>query len=114
MRIAEFAGRGAQEFRQIGINQYPPGAGIGWHKDKPEFGDIAGVSLLSAVRMRLRKSSGGRWVRAFQLLELRSIYILGGEMRDKWEHRIAPVSSLRYSLTFRTLAHREERTEVAS
>src|ERR1700730_14547656 len=29
-RVAKFAGRRVDEFRQIGVNQYPPGAGIGW------------------------------------------------------------------------------------
>ena len=103
-RIAEFAGRNPEEFRQIGINEYRPGAGIGWHKDKPEFGDVVGISLLSPVRMRFRKRSGKGWMRASHLLEARSIYILTGEARQQWEHSIAPVSSLRYSLTFRTLA----------
>jgi alkylated DNA repair dioxygenase AlkB len=103
-RIAKFAGRSSEEFCQIGINEYRPGAGIGWHKDKTEFGDVVGVSLLSAVTMRLRKRSGNSWLRTFQVLEPRSIYILTGEIRHEWEHSIAPVSFLRYSLTFRTLA----------
>src|ERR1700745_2565251 len=33
-KAAAFAGREVSEFRQCGVNQYPPGAGIGWHKDK--------------------------------------------------------------------------------
>lgn len=103
-RIAEFAGRAPEEFRQIGINEYRQGAGIGWHKDKPEFGDVVGISLVSDVRMRFRKRSGETWLRACHLLQARSIYFLTGEVRHKWEHSIAPVSSLRYSLTFRTLA----------
>ncbi len=102
-KVAEFAGQSARSFRQIGINEYRPGAGIGWHKDKPEFGEVVGISLLSSVRMRFRKDNGNSWVRAFQFLERRSIYILTGEVRDEWEHSIAPVPSLRYSLTFRTL-----------
>lgn len=103
-RVAEFTGRAPDEFRQIGINEYRQGAGIGWHKDKPEFGDVAGISLLSDVKMRFRKSSGESWLRASHLLQARSLYILTGEVRHEWEHSIAPVSSLRYSLTFRTLA----------
>ncbi len=102
--IAGFTGRSAKEFCQIGINEYRPGAGIGWHKDKPEFGDVVGISLLSAVRMRFRKRSGDSWLRTFHLLEPRSIYILTGEVRHEWEHSIAPVAAPRYSLTFRTLA----------
>jgi alkylated DNA repair dioxygenase AlkB len=69
------------EILQIGINEYRPGTGIGWHKDKPEFGDVVGISLLSDVRMRFRKRSGNGWVRAFQLLEARSVYVLSGEVK---------------------------------
>jgi hypothetical protein len=36
-KVAKFAGRKVDEFQQGGVNQYPPGAGIGWHKDKPQF-----------------------------------------------------------------------------
>lgn len=57
-RIGAFARRAPEEFKQIGVIEYRPGAGIGWHRDKPEFGDVVGISLLSAVRMRLRKRSG--------------------------------------------------------
>ena len=74
-RVAEFAGRKPEEFRQIGINEYRAGAGIGWHKDKPEFGDVVGISLLSAVRVRFRKRSGDGWTRASHLMEPRSVYI---------------------------------------
>lgn len=103
-RVADFAGRKPEEIRQIGINEYRPGAGIGWHKDKPEFGDVIGISLLSEVRMRFRKRSADGWDRAFQLLEARSAYVMSGEARENWEHSIAPVAVLRYSVVFRTLA----------
>jgi hypothetical protein len=36
-KVAKFAGRKVDEFRQGGVNEYPPGAGIGWHKDKPSL-----------------------------------------------------------------------------
>src|ERR1700691_3096984 len=39
-KVAGFAGRQREDFRQIGINEYTPGAGIGWHRDKPQFGDV--------------------------------------------------------------------------
>lgn len=103
-KAAQFAGHVPEDFRQIGINEYRPGAGIGWHRDKPQFGDVVGVSLLSPVRMRFRRSNGKGWERASQILEPRSIYILSDEARELWEHSIPPVESLRYSLTFRTLA----------
>jgi alkylated DNA repair dioxygenase AlkB len=102
-KVAKFAGRGVDEFQQGGVNEYPPGAGIGWHKDKAQFGVIVGVSLLAPARMRFRRADGNRWVRMSQRLLPRSIYILEGEARTMWEHSIPPLDALRYSLTFRTL-----------
>jgi alkylated DNA repair dioxygenase AlkB len=103
-KVAEFAGRGVNEFRQVGINEYRPGAGIGWHKDKPQFGIIVGVSLLAPATMRFRRVHGDRWTRMSQTIEPRSIYVLSGEARTVWEHSIPPLDKLRYSLTFRTLS----------
>ena len=90
----------------MGINEYRPGAGVGWHKDKPQFSVIIGVSLLAAAIMRFRKAEGGGWVRVSKTLNPRSIYILSGDARMKWEHSIPPVDCLRYSINFRTLAER--------
>jgi alkylated DNA repair dioxygenase AlkB len=112
-KIAAFARRDVDEFQQGGVNEYPPGAGIGWHKDKPQFGAIVGVSLLAPATMRLRLPSGANWIRRSQEVKPRSIYILDGEARTKWEHSVPPVHSLRYSLTFRTLATRLETREQA-
>jgi alkylated DNA repair dioxygenase AlkB len=103
-KVAKFAGRRVDEFRQSGVNQYPPGAGIGWHKDKSQFGVIVGVSLLAPATMRFRRKEGNRWVRMSQRVLPRSVYILEGEARTMWEHSIPPMDALRYSLTFRTLA----------
>ena len=102
--MAKFAGQSVHEFQQGGVNEYPPGAGIGWHKDKPQFGVIVGVSLLAPATMRFRRAEGTGWIRASQRLEPRSIYILDGEARTGWEHSVPPVDALRYSLTFRTVA----------
>jgi alkylated DNA repair dioxygenase AlkB len=102
-KAAKFAGRKVGEFQQAGVNEYPAGAGIGWHKDKPQFGVIVGVSLLAPATMRFRLAEGTGWVRASQRLEPRSIYILEGEARTAWEHSVPPVDALRYSLTFRTV-----------
>jgi alkylated DNA repair dioxygenase AlkB len=103
-KIAKFAGREAGQFVQIGVNEYRPGAGIGWHRDKPEFGDVVGVSLLCPAKMRFRRRKDNVWIRRSQILEPRSAYILSGDVRQAWEHSIPPLASLRYSLTFRTLA----------
>ena len=103
-KVAKFAGRKVDEFQQGAVNEYPPGAGIGWHKDKPQFGVIVGVSLLAPTTIRFRRVEGTDWIRASQRLEPRSIYILEGEARTAWEHSVPPVDALRYSLTFRTVA----------
>jgi alkylated DNA repair dioxygenase AlkB len=103
-RVADFAGYEADAFRQVGVNEYRPGAGIGWHKDKPQFGIIVGISLLAPATMRFRRAQGRSWIRISQTVEPRSIYILSGEARTEWEHSIPPMNDLRYSITFRTLA----------
>jgi alkylated DNA repair dioxygenase AlkB len=103
-RVAGFAGRNENDFRQVGINEYRVGAGIGWHKDKPEFGIIVGISLLGTATMRFRREQQGHWARISQMVKPRSIYILSGEARTEWEHSVPAVDSLRYAITFRTLA----------
>lgn len=108
MKIAEFAQHPADDFIQIGVNEYRPGAGIGWHKDKPQFAEVLGISLGSAVRMRLRRKRNGGWERESKLLAPRSAYLLSGPAREIWEHGIAPVRELRYSVTFRTLVPKVE------
>jgi alkylated DNA repair dioxygenase AlkB len=104
VKVAEFAGRKIDEFQQAGVNEYRPGAGIGWHRDKAQFGIIVGISLLAPATMRFRRAFSDRWIRMSKILQPRSIYILEGEARTLWEHSIPPVDILRYSLTFRTLA----------
>jgi alkylated DNA repair dioxygenase AlkB len=104
VKAAEFAGRGVNEFRQAGANEYGPGAGIGWHKDKAQFGIIVGVSLQAPATMRFRRTQGRGWVRVSQTIAPRSIYLLSGEARTEWEHSIPPLDELRYSITFRTLS----------
>ena len=58
--VAAFAERRVEDFQQAGVNEYPTGAVIRWHKDKPQFGAIVGVSLLAPVVMRLRLPTGTR------------------------------------------------------
>lgn len=103
-RAANFAGCERDAIRQVGVNQYQVGAGIGWHKDKPEFGIIVGVSLLSPATMRFRKRSDQGWARTSYVLKPRSIYLLSGDARMDWEHSLPPLTALRYSITFRTLS----------
>jgi alkylated DNA repair dioxygenase AlkB len=103
-RLAELAGMPPEAFTQALINEYAPGAGIGWHRDRPQFGVVAGVSLLTPCVLRFRRKAGERWQRASARLDPRSAYLLSGPARREWQHSITPLESLRYSITFRTLA----------
>jgi alkylated DNA repair dioxygenase AlkB len=80
------------------------GVGIGWHRDKPHFGKIFGLSLGTDCRLRFRRPAGGKWDR-FALNALpRSLYMMAGESRSVWEHSIPAVEAPRYSITFRTMS----------
>lgn len=112
-RLAVWAGIDPEALAEALVTEYQKGAPIGWHRDAPVFGDvIAGVSLLSASRMKLRPyvspkevPSSGAPRRTTHEVELapRSAYLLSGAARRQFEHSIPAVASLRYSVTFRTL-----------
>jgi alkylated DNA repair dioxygenase AlkB len=102
-RAAAFAELPAAELEQALVAEYSPGTPIGWHRDKPMFGDVVGVSLLSACTFRFRRLTGGAWERFSLTAEPRSAYLLRGPARTEWEHSIPEVEELRYSVTFRTL-----------
>jgi alkylated DNA repair dioxygenase AlkB len=100
-RAAAFAGMHADKLRQALVTEYDVGAPIGWHRDKPEFGEIIGVSLLSACTFRLRRKVVEKWERVSIVAEPRSAYLMSGASRTEWEHSIPPVEQRRYSITFR-------------
>jgi alkylated DNA repair dioxygenase AlkB len=111
-RVAEWANRRADDLRMALINEYPPGAPIGWHRDAPQYDIVAGISLLSSCRMRFRpyvqpdaRETTGRKRNTTHEITLapRSAYLLTGESRNAYEHHIPAVPMLRYSITFRTL-----------
>jgi alkylated DNA repair dioxygenase AlkB len=103
-QAALFAGVRADTLQQVLVNEYPPGAGIGWHRDKPMFEDVVAISLLSPSVLRLRRKRGAAWDRASIHLEPRSAYLLRGVSRREWEHSVPPVDRLRYSVTFRNFS----------
>jgi alkylated DNA repair dioxygenase AlkB len=102
-KVAAVFGRPADAFRQVLINEYRPGAGIGWHRDKAQFDEVVGVSLLAPCVLRFRRKRGETWDRASLTVEPRSAYLLAGPARREWEHSIPVLDHLRYSITLRTL-----------
>jgi alkylated DNA repair dioxygenase AlkB len=103
-KAAAFAGLKPEDFIHALAIEYAPGTQIGWHRDKPVFEDVVGVSLLSECPFRLRrKTVDGKWERFTQMLAPRSAYLLRDVVRNHWEHSIPPADQLRYSVTFRSL-----------
>ena len=102
-KVAALFDRPADAFRQVLINEYQPGAGIGWHRDKAQFDEVVGVSLLAPCNLRFRRKAGETWERASLTVEPRSAYLLSGPARTVWEHSIPVLDRLRYSITLRTL-----------
>lgn len=102
-RAAAFAGIQSDSFAEALVTEYRPGAGIGWHRDAPPFGIVAGISLAGSCRMRFQRGTGADRQTAALELPPRSMYLLTGSARKEWQHTIPPTKELRYSLTFRTL-----------
>ena len=112
-RAATFAGVEASALAMALINEYPPGAPIGWHRDAPQYGIVFGTSLLSDCRMMFRPyvspserraADGPRRKATHEMtLDRRSAYLMAGQSRSAYEHHIPSVGELRYSITFRTL-----------
>ncbi len=106
---ADFAALPAERFQQALVTEYAPGAGIGWHRDKPMFEDVVAFSLHAPCSLRLRRKDGAGWTRRSQRVAPRSAYLLRGPARFDWEHSIPPLDALRYSITFRTFRPEERR-----
>jgi alkylated DNA repair dioxygenase AlkB len=112
-RLARWAGVGPDSFEMALINEYRPGSPIGWHRDAPQYGIVAGLSLVASCRMRFRRYVAPSAARTAPparrqatheiTLEPRSAYLMTDEARNQFEHSIPPVKALRYSITFRTL-----------
>ena len=111
-RFAEWAKVEPEAFAMALINEYREAAPIGWHRDAPQYDIVAGASLLSPCRMKLRPYVAPRDVPSLAgprkttheiELQPRSAYLITGASRQDYEHSIPPVDALRYSITFRTL-----------
>ena len=109
-KAAGFAGMAPEDFVHALLIRYDPGAGIGWHRDRPQFEHVVGISLGNAATLRLRRRIERGFERASAELAPRSIYHLAGEVRHAWEHSIAPMDVPRWSITFRSLSQKGRAT----
>jgi len=90
-------------FEEVLATRYPPGSGIGRHRDAPGFGTVLGVSLLSPCELQFERGSGTDRRVWEQYLPPRSAYLLMGPARWEWRHGISSVSRERMSITAREL-----------
>jgi len=102
-RVAALVGASPCDFSQALLIRYDPGAGIGWHRDRPQYGEVIGLSLSAPATLRLRRRVEGGFERRNIPLPPRSLYRLRGEVRWDWEHSIVPMEVTRRSITFRSL-----------
>jgi alkylated DNA repair dioxygenase AlkB len=103
-RAAAFANLDPAAFEQALVIRYGVGAALGWHRDRPQFDRVFGLSLRSDAVLRFRR----RTARGFERFALdapaRTAYLLSGEIRHEWEHSLSPVTEERFSITFRSRA----------
>jgi alkylated DNA repair dioxygenase AlkB len=103
----EVFGRPSTQIAQVLCTEYDVGVGIGWHRDKPHFDRIFGLSLGSPCRFRFRRAVGEKWQRYTLEAAPLSLYMMSGESRRIWEHSIPAVEAPRYSITLRTMVDRK-------
>jgi alkylated DNA repair dioxygenase AlkB len=106
LKAATIANVLPDDFEELLMTEYPEGSVINWHRDAPPFGIIAGISLLSDCRFRLRpqaKELQNKNAVISLNVKRRSLYIMKGKVRSEWQHSIAPVVERRFSITLRTL-----------
>ena len=113
-KAAKLAGLEPDDFAHALVIRYDPGAGIGWHRDRPQFDRVVGISLGEPTSMRFRQRTATGFRRASVELQPRSAYLLSGEVRSDWEHSIAAHQALRFSITFRSLSERGLRSRSAT
>jgi alkylated DNA repair dioxygenase AlkB len=105
-KVARWLAIDSATFIHALVSEYQPGTPIGWHRDKPDYGIVVGLSLAGWGRMRFRPLDPRAPRNAMVLLELepRSAYVMQGPIRWQWQHSMLPTKALRYSITFRTRA----------
>jgi alkylated DNA repair dioxygenase AlkB len=109
-KVARHLGLSPERFVHVLVSEYRPGTPIGWHRDRPEYGIVVGISLAGTGRMRWRPYAFQDARHTFSLdLARRSMYVMRGPIRWHWQHSMPPMRELRYSITLRTRAAPGER-----
>jgi alkylated DNA repair dioxygenase AlkB len=105
-KVATWIDVPANTFVHALVSEYRPGTPIGWHRDKPVYGIVVGISMHGWGRMRFRPIAATPDAKDVVVLNLepRSAYVMRGAIRWDWQHSMLPTKALRYSITFRTLA----------
>lgn len=104
-RVAAWAGIAPEALVHTLVAEYAPGTPLGWHRDVPDFEDVFGVSLGGEAVLRFRPyphETAGREHTLKLIVAPRSVYAMRGDARWAWQHCVAPVDALRWSVTFRT------------
>ena len=113
-KVARHLGLSPSAFVHALVSEYRPGTPIGWHRDKPHYGIVAGISLAGVGRMRWRPYAHQDAQHTFSLdLAPRSLYVMRDAIRWQWQHSMTPTRELRYSITLRTRATPQERANYA-
>ena len=110
IRVADHLFILPESIAELLVTEYPVGSVINWHRDAPPFNLIAGISLLSDCIFKLRPHEKTKQKRNAVIslpVKRRSLYVMQGPARTDWQHSIAPVTQLRYSITLRTLKQAE-------
>lgn len=106
LKTAQHLGLEKENFAELLVTEYPIGSVINWHRDAPPFDLIAGISLLSDCRFRLRPQEKSQQIKSKTKsfdVQRRSLYVMQSSARSEWQHSISPVKNIRYSITLRTL-----------
>lgn len=108
-KVAAHLGLPPRAFIHALVSEYRPGTPIGWHRDKPGYGIVAGISLAGTGTMRFRPylAQDARHTVSLDLAP-RSLYVMQGAIRFAWQHSMPPMRALRYSITLRTRASAED------
>jgi alkylated DNA repair dioxygenase AlkB len=99
-RAAEMADVSVQSLQQVLVTEIPPGAALGWRRDRSRLEDVIILSFLTPCTLRLRRTDEHGWEERSLEVMPRSAYLLRGPSRRVWQHSTLPVGELRFMVTF--------------